>query len=591
MGFLGGFIGGATNVAQDHIKAQREKEQKQRDDQFQVIQSGVQAQIAALDPNMTDEQRQQRLQEIMQSGQQQAEKIYSGKEHKGLIQRLYQVIGHAAQPKNSGVPPPPPGAMATPAGTPSQPQAAPVAQPTNPMALQPPPSAQTQAAPTAKQEINAADTVTQNTGMPAPPPSAQAPNADSNQQAQPTSNGVSQLAPPPSVSAPPFPANTVGGRAANMRDKEAGLEHGRKMEEIKATVEARGDSVMRSWVGDDGKEHILVKKPNGSEVEEIHGGVRPTGTSPVGEETIKKLAEAWAGGVPPTAKNRDTVTAYMQDHGMKPTRELATPAIMREYEYSQKQGFQGTFLSWLKSRSEQSDVSLSADAKALAAHQYLTTGVMPSVGLGAKLRAEIMNEAGRLAGDMDVASNQAAFAANKASLTNLQKNTDAIKTFEQTAQKNLDLFINTAKKVVDTGSPWVNTPLRLIDEKLLGDEDLAALRAARQVASNEIARVTTGNMSGTGIVTDRSRSEYDAALSGDATMAQIYATAGILRQDMANRIESNEDQTADVKKRLNLWSKPKNSGMPSPPPSATGGAAKGSSTLDKFLPKQQPAAR
>ena len=46
------------------------------------------------------------------------------------------------------------------------------------------------------------------------------------------------------------------------------------------------DKVIRSWVGDDGKEHILKQMPNGEEVEEIHGAVRqPVGMTPRESDT------------------------------------------------------------------------------------------------------------------------------------------------------------------------------------------------------------------------------------------------------------------------------------------------------------------
>ena len=57
---------------------------------------------------------------------------------------------------------------------------------------------------------------------------------------------------------------------------------------------------------------------------------------------------------------------------------------------------------------------------------------------------------------LDLATAKADFEANKASLTSLQKQRDAIGAFEQTAQKNIDIFLEQAGKVVDTGSPLAN---------------------------------------------------------------------------------------------------------------------------------------
>jgi hypothetical protein len=61
---------------------------------------------------------------------------------------------------------------------------------------------------------------------------------------------------------------------------------------------------------------------------------------------------------------------------------------------------------------------------------------------------------------MDVAGNKATYKADGGSLAALQKQRDAIGAFEQTAQKNIDLFLTAAGKVVDTGSPLANTLVR-----------------------------------------------------------------------------------------------------------------------------------
>ena len=140
--------------------------------------------------------------------------------------------------------------------------------------------------------------------------------------------------------------------------------------------------------------------------------------------------------------------------------------------------------------------------------------------------------------------------ANTQSLVGLQKNRDAVVAFENTAGKNLDMAINLASKIPDSGSPWVNTPLRSLNMSGLGSADQAAANAARQVANNEIAKVTS-SPGLTGQLSDSARHEVEAYNPQNATFAQTVAVAKVLRQDMANRHQAYDSQLAEIKGRMN----------------------------------------
>jgi len=144
---------------------------------------------------------------------------------------------------------------------------------------------------------------------------------------------------------------------------------------------------------------------------------------------------------------------------------------------------------------------------------------------------------------------RAAYAGDKKSLADLQTKRDQIVSFEQTAQKNLDLFLDAAKKIPDTGLPWLNLPLRMLDEKLAGSENMAAVNAARQVANNEIAKVTSGGGL-SGVLSDSARHEVEAYNPKNATLKQTLRVAQILRQDMANRHSSMDNALGDIKSRM-----------------------------------------
>jgi hypothetical protein len=192
---------------------------------------------------------------------------------------------------------------------------------------------------------------------------------------------------------------------------------------------------------------------------------------------------------------------------------------------------------------------LTPEALDMAAQQFASTGQMPNVGRSGAVRAQIINQAATKYPKVDLATNAAAYKANQDSLQKLQSNLDSVTAFESTANKNLDLFLDQAKKVVDSGSPFLNTPLRMINQKMLGSSDQAAYSAARQVAVNEIAKVTS-NPGLSGQLSDSARHEIDTFNPQNATLGQTYKVAQVLRQDMANRHESYSEQISAIKQRL-----------------------------------------
>jgi hypothetical protein len=189
-----------------------------------------------------------------------------------------------------------------------------------------------------------------------------------------------------------------------------------------------------------------------------------------------------------------------------------------------------------------------------AGEQYARTGVMPAMGRDSITRGRIAHYANQWARDngfkpADLVSMQAAYAGDKASLKEFQAKRDQIVSFEQTAQKNLDLFLGLASKIPDTGVPWINRPIRDLDQNVVGSENMAAVNAARQVANNEIAKVTSGGGL-SGVLSDSARNEVASYNPNNATFAQTKAVANILKQDMANRHQSMDATLSDIKSRI-----------------------------------------
>lgn len=185
------------------------------------------------------------------------------------------------------------------------------------------------------------------------------------------------------------------------------------------------------------------------------------------------------------------------------------------------------------------------------ADRFFQTGTLPPIGRGPAgqlLSRQIMQRASELHPGESFAAGSAEFKANEGSLKALQGNLDTVTAFENTALKNLQLFKQQAQKVIDTGIPLLNAPIRSA-ANLLGNQNQAAFNASLQVAVNEIAKVTSSpGLSGQ--LSDTARKEVSSFLPGSATVGQVMRLSDILTQDMANRHQSYQEQVNAIKARM-----------------------------------------
>lgn len=205
------------------------------------------------------------------------------------------------------------------------------------------------------------------------------------------------------------------------------------------------------------------------------------------------------------------------------------------------------------SATDDAGLKLTAAGRDAAARNYAVTGQLPPMGMGkeaAATKAAIVNRAAEMYPDLDLASNSAEYRSNRGSLVKMQAQRDAIGAFEQTAGKNIDIFLKEAGKVVDTGSPLANTAVRMVSGKMLGSENQAAYDAARQVAVNEIAKITSGSSNLGGALSDSARKEISDFNPQNATLKQTVAVMRILKQDMANRTIAMDKQIAEISGRI-----------------------------------------
>lgn len=204
-------------------------------------------------------------------------------------------------------------------------------------------------------------------------------------------------------------------------------------------------------------------------------------------------------------------------------------------------------------KTELTDAGLDA-----AALNFAKTGTLPPLGMGDKhTRVRIINRAAEMMPGLDVASAKADFQANQTSLTKLQAQRDAVTAFERTASRNIDIFLETAGKVVDTGSPYLNTPVRAVTGRMLGSTNQADYDAARQAAVTEIAKVIQ-NPNLAGQLSDTARKEVEAFNPANATLKQSVSVMRLLKREMAGRTDFLDDALAGIRTRI------KNAGQPPP---------------------------
>lgn len=212
---------------------------------------------------------------------------------------------------------------------------------------------------------------------------------------------------------------------------------------------------------------------------------------------------------------------------------------------------------------------LDQNAIDMQAEKYWQTGALPPVGRGAAglgLVHTIMQRASDLHKGESLAANSAAFKANQVSLDSLQKNFDQVSAFENTANKNLDLYLSKLKAVPDLGVRFANVPLRSLTASMIGAGNLAAVNAARQTAATETAKVLA-SANASGVLSDSQKKEAMDVLDGNLSYNASVDVVNTLKQDFGNRHESYQNQIADIKKRMGA-------GETKPAGTSSGGGAK-----------------
>ena len=179
---------------------------------------------------------------------------------------------------------------------------------------------------------------------------------------------------------------------------------------------------------------------------------------------------------------------------------------------------------------------------------------MRAVALLGKLNHAIMNRAAELDPNGNIMANKSILAANTDSLKNLQKQSDAVSAFENTAFKNIDRTIAAAQKVPDLGTRFANTPVRMINENMLGTPEMAALRADLLTSQTEVAKILS-SATASGVLSDSARQEVQDITNGNLPLPAMIAAFNELKADIGNRHQSYADQISDMQRRIKAGGK------------------------------------
>jgi hypothetical protein len=194
-----------------------------------------------------------------------------------------------------------------------------------------------------------------------------------------------------------------------------------------------------------------------------------------------------------------------------------------------------------------------SDALDFAANNYRQTGQMPAgFSRSPQTTTAIIQRAAQLdqgAGGSGIAANKALLKANADSLKKLQTNFDQVQAFEGTAERNIDLLQQTAKKIPDLGARFANIPVRMINANMIGTDNMAAFKTALNTAQTESAKVLNSS-NASGVLSDSARHELQDVIDGNVPYSALVASLNTLKQDMGNRKTSYQMQIQDIQNRI-----------------------------------------
>lgn len=196
------------------------------------------------------------------------------------------------------------------------------------------------------------------------------------------------------------------------------------------------------------------------------------------------------------------------------------------------------------------DAKLSPDAIDYVAQQYVLTGQLPAMGMGATAtinRTAVINAASQIeketgATGADAVTRHLTIKSTASALTNNTKQYAAMTAAAEAANKNADLVLNLAPKGADpTGVPVLNRWIQAGRKAVAGDPDVTAFDSAISGFSEQFARVQTGAL-GSAAATDSARAAAYDRLSKYATAGQLQSGIATMRKEMINDQSARQNE-------------------------------------------------
>ena len=140
-----------------------------------------------------------------------------------------------------------------------------------------------------------------------------------------------------------------------------------------------------------------------------------------------------------------------------------------------------------------------------------------------------------------LAGDQAAASANKTALAAIQKDLTAIRPYKEMLDKNADIAIDLAKKVLKSDAALINKPITWIAQNLTNSPDVAELMAQNHFVTTEAARVLS-NPRLVGQMTDTAVRDMQSVINGNAPLGSYVRVLERIKMDGNNRVDAMQKE-------------------------------------------------
>jgi len=320
----------------------------------------------------------------------------------------------------------------------------------------------------------------------------------------------------------------------------------------------------------DGK--MLQQMPDGT-YKDITPGISGATTTNQKDYEYYAAQEKAAGKVPQTFDEWQT--------------NAKAPAAVKEYNAAVKAGFTGSMIEYTQQK-KGAGATLDAETVNFMASEYMTTGKVPSFGMGVagmaartqfyKAVADMAATQGK--SGQQVAASQMAAKSAAAALTNQTKLNAATEQAEKAAIKNADYAFTLASKLDKYQMPDANKFTNWVNGKL-GNKDLTAFEVALFTATREYAKVASGSAGSVAGLTESAQKEAAALLSSAMNLEQLKSAIDTMKVDMENVKESQTSTESQLRQDIVDYG-----GAPETPVTPTtptdGGGGSGDTSFDSI---------